>query len=309
VPNLYLSHTGRLIFVATLSSEDDRTPELYGTRAEPQGDWYRTFAGRTSEVSPNGQYLAFMAKENLTGYETVDAIQGVHDYEAYIYEAATHKLVCASCNTDGSLPTSSTLLPPSINGLYQQRYVDDAGRLFFSTQDPVLPEDTNGTSDVYEYEDGHVHLISPGDAPYEAVFADASASGNDVFFTTNQQLVPADHDQIVDLYDARVGGTPEAPSLPLCAGEACHEQALSSSSFAAPVSAEFTGPGNSEPPAPQLAGTTHGPAASAQAQKKLAAALKACRFRQNRHRRADCEKQALKRYGPKVAKRARRRSR
>ena len=33
--------------------------------------------------------------------------------------------------------------------------------------------------------------------------ADASADGNDVFFTTSQSLVPRDQDEITDLYDAR----------------------------------------------------------------------------------------------------------
>ncbi len=256
-PNLYLSHGGQLSFIATLSLADDETPDLYGTNTR-EGDWFRTFAGRTAEVSPDGQYLAFLAKEKLTGYENLDANGHRHDYEIFLYDAVTGALACPSCNVNGSPPTANTLLPAPVNGVYQQRYLNDDGRLFFSTEDPVLPEDTNGVSDVYEYEGGHVYLISPGMASDEAVFADASESGNDVFFTTRQQLVPADGDQIVDLYDARVGGRPEESTPPPCSEEACHEQATGPPSIGAPVSMVFSGPGNETPlpVQPTVAGKT-----------------------------------------------------
>ncbi len=46
-------------------------------------------------------------------------------------------------------------------------------------------------------------------------FADASASGNDVFFFTDQPLVGQDQDSLVDVYDARVGGgiAAQSPSV------------------------------------------------------------------------------------------------
>jgi len=257
-PNLYLSHEGRLSFIRTLSLADNETPNLYGTHAR-EGDWYRTFAGRTAEVSPNGRYLAFMAKENLTGYEPL-AANHERDYEVYVYDAPAERLMCASCNVNGSPPTASTQLPAPVNGVYQQRYLDNGGRLFFSTSDAVLPEDTNGTSDVYEYEEGHVSLISPGSAPDEAVFADASESGDDVFFTTSQQLVPADRDQIVDLYDARVDGRSEAPPAPPCSSEGeCRNSPGVAGSFAGPASLTSVGPGNLSAPAAPASGPGKAP--------------------------------------------------
>jgi hypothetical protein len=296
-PHLYLSHAGQLSLIATLSLADDETSlGIYGS-GEPQGDWYRTFAGRTAEVSPSGRYVAFMAEENLTRYETLDA-NGRHDFEAYVYDAATGQLACASCNTDGTPPTSSTLLPAPVNGLYQQRYLNDNGQLFFSTPDPVVPEDTNGASDVYEYEQGHVHLISPGETADEAVFADASESGNDVFFTTRQQLVPADRDRIVDLYDARVHGrTEEGSPPPPCAGEACLESPSGQPAFQAPASAVFVGAGDLAPPAPDLVPPAPKPAPRPLTRaQKLARALRACHARRGRRRRSTCEALARKRY-------------
>lgn len=296
-PNLYLSHElsshERILnFIATLSPNDNQTTEIYGAGTTPEGDWYHTFAGRTAEVSPDGRYVAFMSERSLTGYNNADAIRIGHDYELFLYDSVTASLVCASCNTDESQPTSSTLLPAPVDGIYQQRYLDDAGRLFFSTKDPVLSQDTNGVSDVYEYEGGRVYLVSPGDASDEAVFADASESGDDVFFTTRQQLVPADGDQIVDMYDARVGGEMEGSRAVPCSSEVCHEAPSAPSSFGPSASAVFEGAANLVPP-PEPVKPKPVPLTRA---RKLANGLKACRVRRNLHRRAACEARVRKRY-------------
>jgi hypothetical protein len=53
---------------------------------------------------------------------------------------------------------------------------------------------------------GCLYLISSGSGTSNSYFADASASGNDVFFETGDSLVGQDEDNLEDLYDARVGG-------------------------------------------------------------------------------------------------------
>jgi hypothetical protein len=295
-PNLYLSHSGTVTFIATLASADDRTPALenfYGAGSNPAGDWYRTFAGRTAEVSPDGRFVSFMSVNELTGYNNVRLGGGSPDSEVFLYDAGTARLVCVSCRTDGGKPTASTSLPAPVDGIYQQRYLDDRGRLFFSTAEAVLPEDIDGGMDTYEYEDGHVYLISPGDIDGEAVFADASASGDDVFFTTRQPLVLSDKNQIDDLYDARVGGRVEGSPPIACAEEDCHETVTEPPSFGAATSSIFVGPGNIAPQSSQQSGP--GPKKLTRAQ-KLAKALKTCRAKLKRHRRTSCEAQARKRY-------------
>ena len=289
-PNLYLLHEGKTVFITTLSPNDNERPNLTGA-TDDYGDWWRTFAGRSAEVSPDGHYLAFMSVRSLTGYDNAGKS------EAFLYDASTKVLRCASCRSDGRLPTSETLLPPPIDGIYQQRYLTDDGRLFFSTEDAVVPQDTNGKSDVYEYENGDVHLISPGTANAEAVFADASENGDDVFFTTQQSLVPGDQGEIPDLYDARVEGHREEVDLaPQCSGEACHAPAIPDPAFASPPSVIFAGAGNLIPPAPASGKAAPGsrPLTRAQA---LAKALKAC-TRRPKKKRAACIKEAHMRYGP-----------
>jgi hypothetical protein len=291
-PNLYLVHEGKTRFIATLLPADNEVRGV-GTNVV-EGDWFRTFAGRTSEVSPSGRYVAFASHKSLTGYDNTDAaVGGRADLELFLYDSATATLACASCNTDGTRPTSETQPPAPQNATYQQRYIDDNGRLFFSTRDPVLAQATNGASRVFEYENGQVYLISPGMAEDDAVFADASESGNDVFFTTRQQLVPADRDQNVDLYDARVAGRAEESAPPSCSREACREP-ISSPVFQAPVSAAYVGPGNLMPPAP-LPPVKLKPKPLTRAQ-KLAKALRACGAKRNRHRRAACEARARRRF-------------
>jgi hypothetical protein len=92
--------------------------------------------------------------------------------------------------------------------------------------------DSNGyIQDVYEWEPngvgtctrakGCLALISTGASPKDSHFLNASDSGNDAFFLTRDQLVPADKDDFLDLYDARVGGGVEESGQAPCAGEAC----------------------------------------------------------------------------------------
>ena len=51
----------------------------------------------------------------------------------------------------GSIP-GWTALAKRTTTRYQSRYLSDAGRLFFNSADALVPLDTNGKEDVYEYE-------------------------------------------------------------------------------------------------------------------------------------------------------------
>jgi hypothetical protein len=117
-------------------------------------------------------------------------------------------------------------------------------------------------------------------------------TGENVFFSTADQLVPQDIDTQLDFYDARVGGGFPAPTAPLaCGGEACQGALSAPPIFGTPASVTFNGAGNLAPPTPAK------PKPLTRAQ-KLAKALKACHSKHDRHKRAACERQARKRYGP-----------
>ena len=168
-------------------------------------------------MTPDGKRLAFQSKASLTGYDNRDASTGQPDAQVFLYDAETKKLVCASCNPSGVRPTGGSSLYSHFNNklegyLYKpQNFSDDGSRLFFQSADGLVPRDSNGLVDVYEFENGFVSLISNGTGSFDSFLQDVSASGNDVFFATADELVGQDQDNLVDLYDARVGGGFPAP--------------------------------------------------------------------------------------------------
>jgi hypothetical protein len=193
---------------------------------------------RTTRVSPDGRHLAFVSEASLTGYDNTR--QGGTSCgstpacpEVYLYDSAPAgpgRLSCASCDPSGARPLGRSRIPAATHAelelsLYQSRVLSaDGSRVFFDTADSLVPADTNDSEDVYEYEDGAPHLISGGTSPDNAEFVDADETGKNVFFITQQRLLPSDTDSVFDLYDAREGGgtSPATPPAALCEGDACH---------------------------------------------------------------------------------------
>lgn len=169
--------------------------------AEDFNNWIPTggYIALAARVSPDGNWLAFTSVRSLTGYDNADRASGEPDREVYEFNAATGRLVCASCNPTGSRPHGMQTKPSLIslgNGIYtgwvaatlpgwtpstsqhdaiyQSRYLSDSGRLFFDSSDALAPKDINNTVDVYEYE--------PAGVPAgEHSCSSASASGSVTF--------------------------------------------------------------------------------------------------------------------------------
>ncbi len=326
VCNLYREHAGTITFVASIDSRRDN---------HDWGAHFGQFSDLTARVSPNGEWLAFMSSRSLTGYDNNDAVTGLPDQEVYLYHGAgSGTLVCASCNPTGARPHGSPGKPYSLveiegsdgpwaanipswhgsEGNYQTRYLSDSGRLFFDSSDALVPQDTNGTEDVYEYEPpnvgscsagsatfspaagGCVDLISSGTSPQESAFFDASESGDDVFFLSASSLSYRDIDTSYDMYDARVGGgESEPPPQPACEGDSC-QSPVAAPDDPTPNSLTFSGPGNlSQTPATAPAGTK---AAAKSKTRRLAKALRLCAKRRSRERRTRCRVSARRRFGP-----------
>jgi hypothetical protein len=344
--DVYFLASGVLAAGATPAASLEPGQENLYIAHEHEGKWTTSFIaspsgiGSTRVVSPDGHSLAFSAENSLTGYDNRDAKTGSSDSEVYLYDSGAGKVVCASCNPSGARPVGPAVVPESghetpsdlgnetLPGAGGSRSLFDGGRLFFDSSDAVVPQDTNGNVDVYEFEPadvgscsaadptfdvasgGCVGLISSGRASGESRFWEASANASDVFFTTSERLVGKDTDTAVDVYDAHECSTAspcasEATAQEECASAAaCRPAPLPQPSiFAPPSSATFTGPGNLTPGPPAK------PKSAAQIRaEKLSKALASCRHRYKRHRkrRAACEKQAHRAYGPaKKAKRAR----
>jgi hypothetical protein len=303
--NVYMWHDG----VVTLVAAD-------GALNAPQG----ILLGReqTSRVSAGGTKLVFASQEGLTGYSpTVDAQCPSGCAEVYLYDAEAPPLRCVSCRPDGGPEAGPALLAPQSLGeranaafpaASGRSLSSDGQRIFFSSPDSLVPEDTNGKYDAYEYEGGAAHLISSGQGSGNSYFADAGENGADVFFTTDEPLVGQDVDENVDLYDAHQdGGYPLPPraSTP-CAGDGCQGPPASAPGIAGPATAVASEQGNLAPVPPSPIAASKKPLTRAQ---KLSRALKACHTRKRHSRRKACEAQARKRYQPPRAAKSREHSR
>jgi hypothetical protein len=207
-------------------------------------------------VTPDGTRLAFESSISLTGYDNADANTGAPDQEVFLYDVVADRLVCVSCNPSGARPVGSSYTTPqepflegdSLAGHNLHYLSADGSRVFFNSFDALVPNDVNGREDVYEYSGGHVYLISTGTSGEDSQFAAASENGDDVFFTTSQQLVSQDRDQLFDLYDARVGGgLPPAAVSAVCAGEGCRAALSTPPALGTPGSLTFAGAGNLAP--------------------------------------------------------------
>lgn len=319
--NLYLFRSGTVSFIATLESNDNKISGGLGT----VGDWRTVASYRSAEASPDGRYLAFMSRAPLTGVDSTGPCSFGNNHpepceEAFLYDSATGALSCPSCNPNGSSPLGNSALPlndPDASAAvpffrHQTRYLIDSGRLYFDSVDSLSPLDTNkGVEDTYEYEPqgvgncvrsvGCVDLISSGRDAFDSNFVGIDESGRNVFFTTRDQLVPKDKDGLIDLYDAREGGgfpSEMEAGHAECSGESC-QPFPNQPNGAAPASLSFEGPGDLTPPPPLLKMPVKPGAKSSTSTQKLLLALRTCKSKPSKRKRAACEKTARKHYGPK----------
>jgi hypothetical protein len=311
-PNLYVWHAsggedaGTVSFIAALAApsvteEGNAEDEFFGSFFSYESDvldWVDDPRATQAYVTPDGTHLAFMSVQPLTGYDNEDptAEGTVRDHEVFEYSAETVTLVCASCDPSGAPPLGSAFIGAGIDErastpFHQPRTLsDDGSHLFFTSPDPLVPGVPGGADKVYEYEDGGVQSISGSEAGARAVFLDASASGDDVFFATRERLAPSDSDELLDVYDARVdGGLPSPPSGPAgCERGACRPGS-SPPAFGQPLSSSFAGLGNVTPPPPPAKPTRR---------QLLARALARCRKLKAGRRRSKCIAAADRRYAP-----------
>ena len=285
-PNLYRYQAGescaagQFEFIATLNGPNDTEVKdnVAGSSALEIAP-----ANHLSRVAPDGQSAAFVSADPalahaVAHYDNADAASGEPDREVYLYRAATDSLICASCNPSGARPVgraergasdlwTAAQIPGWATAMHPGGALSaDGSRIFFESFEPLVPRDTNGVGDVYEWEaasseadclntiggelyeggsGGCLSLISSGRGVADSLFVDASADGRDAFIFTNDRLAPTDSDGFQDIYDAREGGgfsAPPAPAAP-CEGEACQSPAPPPQAQS-PASAAFRGPGN-----------------------------------------------------------------
>lgn len=286
-----------------------------------------------SAGSSDGSHLLFIDSAQLTGYRN----EG--HQEAYIYDAESHMVKCISCNLSGESPAEQSPLPVKETekdaqlidafstdlgeGLYQTPsppFISaDGSRAVFETNEDLVPQDTNGTMDVYEWAlagtngcttestayssviEGCVYLLSSGLGiegtsleEFNEIYSGthlvgASEELQDVYMQTAEVLLPG-LDNASHLYDVRAdGGFPYSPPAgPGCEPGQCRprsEQVV----FGEPASVFGGGPGNVKSP------TGHSRAGSG-SKHRLERALRACKKKSHGQKRRRCERRARARF-------------
>ncbi|HET9196976.1 MAG TPA: hypothetical protein VFN92_01810 [Solirubrobacterales bacterium] len=243
--NLYLSEEGAIRFVGILTKVDVIGVPGKVTQIEGLGLWVKaanpapdvgSFGRDPSRSTPDGSTLIFRSRAQLTDYDPEGQPQ------IYRYDATADELHCLSCNPTGASPTGpATLQSESREGFplfYYQAWLrnlrPDGRRAFFESPEPLVPSDTDGKLDVYEWEaggvgscersEGCVYLVSSAHSLRDEYLWAISETGNDAFFITSDRVLPRDADETPSIYDARVGGGFPEPISSVCQGEGCRPQ-------------------------------------------------------------------------------------
>jgi hypothetical protein len=291
--------------------------------------------------TPDGYDLLFIDAAKLTAYENAG------HYEAYVYDTKKNEVTCISCNPLHRNPVSLELEPESqgqaqlidffSTDIGEQHYQtpsppfisNDGSRAVFETTEALVPQDVNGTEDVYEWEregtegcstesvhleslaespayspvvEGCIYMLSSGlgkEVPNENGIVDgthlvgASENLQDVYVQTSESLLPG-LDNASKLYDVRVGGGfPYIPSSHGCEAAQCRLPDGESAVLGGSTSESSTGPGNPKRTAVRRAGGSAG----APRRRRLARALRSCSGHKSKRRRRVCERRARRRFG------------
>jgi hypothetical protein len=231
-PNLYLYEYpgGDTAFIGTLSEGDNALGKTGTTGLWRSGPGENTatatpLLGPNSEdgsVGGDGHVLVFESKASLS---TDDSDAGKPD--VYRYDSETGSLqrvtTAAPGGADngpfaslGSFPVPTAGEAGTQTLAFGRGVSEDGTTVVFETKEALDPTDTNGASNAYVWREGQVEAIPFGTQPT------ISMAGDEIAFTSDEQLLAEDGDAAKDVYLLRADGgfVPPVPRLP-CEGEAC----------------------------------------------------------------------------------------
>jgi hypothetical protein len=320
---IYEWHEGAVHYVGQFASGPDLQDDIGGASHS-----YTLRVELGTRVTPDGTRLliSLRAPPWPGGFDQGHCSDGSPCPELYLYDAATgaHPL-CVSCSPAGRAPATPTVFTFSINTgasapttHLNQPLTEDGSRVFFTTAEPLVPQDTNGARDVYEWEavgtgdcaaaeadGGCLRLISSGIGSSDSYFLEASADGSDVFFTTHDALVGWDTDGIGnDIYDARVDGGLQGPGISPapCEGEACQPSSQAAPATSAIQTTADTGSGNAKVSRPRCPKAKQKPRAGARAKARHRLAKPGRCRKPAKHRRHKAHPKRHRHHGHKPSK-------
>jgi hypothetical protein len=229
----------KLLFVTQMSVDS----ELNFYAASPDGRYFYFIAASVAGLPGGGQALETPGAARVGGQTS----------QVYRYDSAEALVQCMSC------ASSFDHYEPRLSALFTDKAEHSAitiasangDYVFFDTPAALLPGDIEEqraaegsdsaehissnysvSSDVYEWRrdgvdgcsllQGCLALITSGHGGFLNTLLGTTSTGRDVFFSTNESLLPSDNDTAGDIYDARVGGGFPEPAHPVeCEGDAC----------------------------------------------------------------------------------------
>ncbi len=261
-PNLYVydTVTKETSFIAQVLLEDNGGTVEAQVNGCPSAE-----LGESEEPGcEGGRFFVFSSTARLTAEETgggqnvyeYDAAGGGHlvrvsigeaGYDQYADGSAFHASIAAD-----RLSAVTSEAQTEVSGDNTRAVSDDGSTVVFTSTQPLSPRALNHQPDIYEYHEGQVSMISTGHSPTRDEQPTITPSGENIFFTTTEGIVPQDSDGLRSLYDARIDGGFPAPIVPPggCNGDACQGPPSVPDLLGAPASATFSGLGNPAPPAP-----------------------------------------------------------
>ncbi len=155
-------------------------------------------------ASTDGSRVTFTTHEKLAEGDE----DGVDDIYQRDVAAGRTRLVSAPGACPGGEPTACT---PVYGGS-----TSDGLHVFFETTEQLDAADEDEFQDVYDWTVAGAVLVSrgpsSGNGEHDAIFAGNSANGNEVFFTTDEELTEADSDEARDVYVRDEGSSTELVS-------------------------------------------------------------------------------------------------
>ena len=145
-------------------------------------------------ASSDGSVVFFETDEQLTADDT-DSAQDVYKRSG----GTTSRVSRGAINGSGVI------------GAFFEGASKDGSKVFFSTEEQLTADDTDGFVDIYRRKGGVTTLISAGqingNGAFSAFFQGVSNDGSKVFFRTGEQLTADDTDGAQDVYRRKGGVT------------------------------------------------------------------------------------------------------
>ncbi len=182
------------------------------TRLEDTPLFQNDVANFSPQISADGRYLVFLAYHPMVDTDTDNSL------DVYRYDAVTGEMTRVSVDTAG-VGGNADFTDASLG--YRYAVSDNGQQVVFTTSEALSPDDGNGASDAYLWQEGRTSLLSTGSVGGGAGSAVIDGSGTNIYITSGQQLTADDIDEVPDVYDIRRGGGFSFKELHHCVDEGC----------------------------------------------------------------------------------------